>query len=220
MKLKSYAPLLSEKAYERILQAFVDSTVSMGSRISQKDLVELTGIPIGPVRDALKVLEADGLVKINPRSGIELIAPSAELIRATIQFRTMIEKPAARRFALTAPADQIDQLIELHSNISSEIAAMPSQENAYEKLSELELKFHTALVNSLGNELVEASYKRLQLMGKIIRGKAVFNPKVALFSVNEHLEVLTACKDRNPEAAEDAISNHLSNALARNLGVI
>lgn len=219
MKQINHAPRLSDVAYESILQALFDARVPTGARIKQGDLVDLTGIPVGPVRDALKVLEADGLVIVHPRSGIEVIRPTTELIRSTIQFRTIIEKPAARRFASTATPEELAALRTLHARFLAVLETLPATENVFTRLSEIEMKFHVSLVASLGNELVDASYRRLQLMGRIIRGGSVCYPQRAITSIGEHLDVITAWEARDPDGAEEALGRHLSNAMARNLGV-
>jgi DNA-binding GntR family transcriptional regulator len=219
MKQLKHAPRLSDLAYERILQALFDERVPMGERISQGDLVKLTDIPVGPVRDALKVLEADGLLIVHPRSGIELIRPTTELIRSTIQFRTIIEKPAARRFTTTATDSDLSNLRHLHEDFLSQLKSMQPTENVFSRLGSLEDRFHVAMVASLNNELVDASYRRIQLMGRVIRGGAVCYPQAAMISVEEHLEVIAAWERRDPDQAEKHLTRHLSNALSRNLGV-
>lgn len=219
MKHLKHAPRLSDLAYESILQAFFDARIPMGKRISQGDLVALTCVAVGPVRDALKVLETDGLLIVHPRSGIELIQPTAELIRSTIQFRTFIEKPAARRFAITATEAELADLKEMHLDVAEKLKAMDPRSNAFSTLQELEDKFHLSLVASLGNEIVDTSYRRLQLMGRIIRGRVIFYPQVARFSIDEHLDIIAACEARDPDLAETKIAAHLANAMNRNLGV-
>ncbi|SMY10001.1 GntR family transcriptional regulator [Flavimaricola marinus] len=219
MKLRDSTPLLSDLAYERILQALFDSKVPMGARVSQTDLVNLTGVPVGPVRDALKVLEADGIVIVHPRSGIEVIRPSAELVRSTFQFRLIIEKAATRTFAISAPEAQLRRLLALHKESCEAISTSETNANVATELSTIEESFHTPVVASLGNELVDASYRRLQLMARIVKDKGAVFPRAALKSLTEHIAVIDACLARDPDAAEAAIAQHLSNAMHRNLGL-
>jgi DNA-binding GntR family transcriptional regulator len=96
---------------------------------------------------------------------------------------------------------------------------MPPAENVFSRLGSLEDSFHVAMVASLRNELVDASYRRIQLMGSVIRGGAECYPQAAMISVNEHLDVIAAGERRDPDQAEQAIANHLGNAMGRNLGV-
>lgn len=219
MKQPNYAPRLSDLAYENILQALFEARVPMGKRISQGDLVKITGVPVGPVRDALKVLEADGLLVVHPRSGIELIQPTTEQVRSIMQFRTFLEKPAARRFATIATDDALAELRKIHMDLAAKLETLDPRENVFPLLGELEDKFHLALVASLGNELVDTSYRRVQLMGRVIRGRAVCYPQAAKLSIAEHLEVIAAWEARDPDLAEATLARHLSNALSRNLGV-
>ena len=219
MKARDPAPLLSDLAYERILQALFDARLPMGARLSQGELTEVTGIPVGPVRDALKVLEADGIVTVHPRSGIEVIRPSTDLVRATFQFRAIIERQAARTFALTAPEARLREMLTQHDAAAAEYRQADPNANVADRLSELEEDFHSPIVAALGNELVDASYRRLQLMARIIKVKAAVFPRAALVSVAEHRDVLAACLKRDETAAEQAMARHLTNALNRNLGV-
>src|SRR3546814_20121718 len=88
---------LSDVAYKAILQGLFDQKVPAGAFVSQNDLVRLLGIPVQPLRDALRVLEAEGVLTIHPRSGIQFLKPDLELARRTYRFRSMIERAAARR---------------------------------------------------------------------------------------------------------------------------
>jgi DNA-binding GntR family transcriptional regulator len=87
---------LSDVAYSAILEGLFEKRVPAGAFVSQNDLVKLLGIPVQPLRDALRVLEAEGVLTIHPRSGIQFLKPDLELARSTYQFRTIIERSAAR----------------------------------------------------------------------------------------------------------------------------
>ena len=96
---RSTAPRLSEIAYERILEGLFARRVQVGAFLSQGDLSALVDVPIAPLRDALRMLEAEGVLTIHPRSGIQFVRPGLELTRATYQFRSIIERAAVRVFA-------------------------------------------------------------------------------------------------------------------------
>lgn len=212
-------PLLSDLAYQRILEALFDSRVPMGARITQSDLVAVTRMPVGPLRDALRSLEADGIVAIHPRSGIEVIRRSTELTRSTYQFRTIIERPAARSLARTATEEDLRGLARLHHDAIATFETLDPNANVAAALGQIEDRFHPALVRALDNTLVDTAYRRLALMARIIKVNARVYPRTALISIAEHLDVIAACLARDPDAAEAAIARHLSNALARNLGM-
>lgn len=217
--MKHETPLLSDLAYQRILEALFDERVGLGTRLTQGELIAITAIPVGPVRDALKLLEADGIVTVHPRSGIEVIKRSADLVRQTYQFRAMLERPATRAFALYASAARLREIEAHHEAAAQRFAEADPNENVAAELSALEEAFHGPIVAALQNPLVDASYRRLQLMARIIKVKAAVYPRAALISVAEHREVIAACLNRDEDAAEAAMARHLTSAMTRNLGL-
>src|SRR4029453_5621366 len=92
---------LSDLAYDRVLECLFDRRVSAGAFFSQGELSELVGVPVAPLRDALRVLEAEGILTIHPRSGIQFVKPGLELPRWTSQFRSILEKSAVAVSACT-----------------------------------------------------------------------------------------------------------------------
>src|SRR5690242_19240523 len=101
---------LSDVAYQRILEGLFDRRLPAGAFVSQNDLVKLLGIPVAPLRDALRVLEAEGVLTIHPRSGIQFVKPGLELTRSTYQFRAILERAAVRVYAETADAAELAEI--------------------------------------------------------------------------------------------------------------
>lgn len=219
MNTKTSPPLLSEIAYERILDALMAQSLPLGAILTQHELTKIAGVPVGPVRDALKALENDGIVVIHPRSGIEVIRRSTDLIRSTYQFRMLIERDAARVFALQASTAEVRRLIDLHEAADAEYGAADPTTTVSDRMTKLENSFHFAIVAALGNEMINLSYRRLTLMSRIIKLNDFVLPVVARTSVAEHLVVLYAFKNRDADAAEAAIRQHLLRALNRSLGL-
>ena len=162
-------PRLSEVAYARILQILFERRLPAGAFVSQNDLVELTGVPVAPLRDALRVLEADGILTIHPRAGIEFVKPGLELTRATYQFRGIVESAAVAVFAETA--DETD-MIEIERRHVEAVAAIetggltPALRDELERLEEL---LHNSIIASLRNELIDTSYRRIHNYVRILR---------------------------------------------------
>ena len=103
---------LSDVAYARILEILFSRKLPAGSFVSQAELVELTGVPVGPLRDALRVLEAEGVLKIHPRTGIQFVKPGFELTRSSFQFRGIIESAAVAIFVDLASEAEIANMAQ------------------------------------------------------------------------------------------------------------
>ena len=204
---------LSDIAYTRILETVFERKIPAGAFLSQNDLVEILGIPIAPVRDALKILETEGIVTIHPRSGIQFIKPGLELTRSTYQFRGILERAAVAVYADTADEAELGEIERRHVAVTRVIENDGLTDWARAEIEELELVLHNSIIRSLNNQLIETSYKR------IVRLDRKLTPPLALRSLREHMQIILACKARDPEAAVEALSAHFSAALQRHMGM-
>lgn len=210
---------LSDVAYARILDALFSRRLAPGATVTQSELGQIIEVPTGPIRDALRTLEADGILVVHPRSGIQLIGPSVDLSRSTYQFRTIIEAPATRAFSQTASDATIAALIAEQRDLMESAEARLEAGTLFDDVAASERRFHTAIVSSLANPIVAASYRRLSILSRIVRMDGPMMPHIVDVLAREHLDVLGACRARDRDAAEEAMVRHLTNALHRNLGL-
>ena len=177
------------------------------------------GFPWRPLRDALKLLEAEGIVIIHPRSGIQFVKPGLELTRSTYQYRNILERAAAAVYAQTADDAELEELERRHLSAIEEIERDGLTEHSRVELEKLETLLHHSIIRSLSNPLIESAYKRLHNYVRLIRLDRKVTAPLALHSLREHVEVVRACKAREPEAAAAAMQAHLTSALQRGLGL-
>jgi DNA-binding GntR family transcriptional regulator len=210
---------LSDLAYERILEALYARRVPAGAFLSQADLVALLDIPVAPIRDALRVLETEGVVTIHPRSGIEFVKPGLELTRSTYQFRTIIERAAVRVFAETAQAKVFEELQSEHEALCRQIEATGLDPDTLVELERLEVSLHGSIVDILDNPLIESSYRRIHNYLRLVRLDRKLTPPIALKSLREHLAIIAACSARDGDAADAAVQAHFAAAFQRHIGL-
>ncbi len=210
---------LSDVAYRKVLEGLFDKTVPAGAFVSQNELVNLLGIPVQPLRDALRVLEAEGVLTIHPRSGIQFLKPDLELARSTYQFRTIIERAAARSYAESGDAKEIAALIDAHEKLIARIEGGSFGPKVIEELDTLEERFHGGMLASLRNPLVETTARRLKNYVRLIRLERLVTQPLALRTLREHLDILRAIAARDADAAEAALATHFQAALQRILGM-
>lgn len=208
---------LGEKAYRAILQGLFDRTVPAGAFLSQAELMKLLDLPVQPLRDALRALESEGLVTIHPRSGIQFTKADLELARSTYQFRSIIERPAARAFAESGDAAVIRKLIDDHHALIDQVE---NGEPDLVALDEIEQRLHGTMIATLRNPLVETTARRLKNYVTLVRMDRLVTRPLVLRTLREHLDILNACAARDPDAAEAALSLHFQAALQRILGMV
>lgn len=222
--LASPAPIepgrrLSDTAYARILEHLFDGTLPAGAFVSQSELVELTAIPVAPLRDALRILEAEGILTIQPRSGIQFVKPGLELTKATFQFRQIQECAAVRIYAEAAPGGALDDVAARHLALIGRIEAGGLASPDLDELDALEHCLHHGVIAILRNPLIEASYRRMHNYLCLVRVDRVLTPPFVLRTLREHMDIIKACQARNPDLAESALRTHFAAALQRHMGL-
>lgn len=210
---------LSDLAYQRILEGLFDRRLPAGAFVSQNDLVKLLGIPVAPLRDALRVLEAEGVLTIHPRSGIQFVKPGLELTKSTYQFRAIIERAAVRVFAEIADEDALAALATRHTAVIAAVESGGLSADLMAEIEALEVALHNQVIGCLSNPLIETSYRRMHNYLRLIRMDRRLTPPLALRSLREHMEIIRACQERNADKAEAALQAHFTAALQRHMGL-
>ncbi len=216
----SHQPRLSDLAYERILESLFERRVPVGAFVSQGELSALIDIPVAPLRDALRVLEAEGILSIHPRSGIQFVRPGLELTRSTYQFRMIIERAAVREFAERGDEALFDRLRQRHDAMVVRIERDGLSGDGAQEMEELETLLHGSVIAALSNPLIEASYRRIHNYIRLLRLERKITSPLALRTLREHLGIIDACRARDADKAEEALQLHFRAASERNLGMI
>jgi DNA-binding GntR family transcriptional regulator len=209
----------SDLAYTLVLELLFERRLPAGSFVSQSQLVGLTGVPVAPLRDALRVLEAEGILKIHPRTGIQFVKPGIELTRSTYQFRAIIESAAVAIFAETAAEDEIYAIDVQHHSAVATLERDGITPMLLAELESLENRLHGAIVASLKNPLIDNNYRRVRNYLRLIRLDRRLTSPLALRSLKEHLAIVDACRRRNAADAVAALRSHFAAALQRSLGL-
>lgn len=210
---------MSDLAYTRVLENLFERRLPTGAFVSQNHLVELLGIPVAPLRDALRVLEAEGILTIHPRSGIQFVKPGLELTKSTYQFRTIIERAAVRVFAEQGDDELIEELGRRHRALAAQLDRTGLNAETLEELEMLEGLLHNSVIAILRNQLVETTYRRMHTYLRLVRLDRRLTVPVAQRSIREHLDIIDALAARDPNRAEAALVAHFSAALQRHLGM-
>ena len=208
---------MNKAAYDKILQWVFDGRLTPGAFMSQGELSKLMDIPTQPLRDALRVLESENMLTIHPRAGIQFRKPDLEFIRATYQFRSIIESAAARHFALYGQEKVIEALIVEHEELIKKIDESGITDELLVDIEAIEQKFHGSMIASLDNEFVEVTAVRLKYYIKLIQLEHHFTPNLVKSSLTEHIAILNACLNRDQESAAKALMEHFKEALHRHM---
>ena len=211
---------LSEQAYRAFKTHLYAKDLRPGQFVSQRELVTLTGVPLGPMREALQKLESEGLVEMIPQRGIRLAEANPKLIRDAFGLRILIETAAARRLAETASQEALTALDTAHREIVRR-ARSGIDEALLDTAQSVDWDLHDTLVACLDNTLIWNTHKANSDRIRLIRlDSGMLTQGNLLDAMGEHLAVIDACRRREPDEAALAIEAHLSTAMRRAMGLL
>jgi DNA-binding GntR family transcriptional regulator len=210
--------LMREVAYERFKAQLFKRNLAPGQFVSQAELCELLAVPLGPTREALKRLEAENLVRLIPQRGIQITDIGVTLIHEAFAFRTVLELAAVRHF-VTVAADAT--LNALERDTTAVLKRLDGGDNTDPRLLDAALQvdwgMHDMIVESVGNRIMMTAHRQNFDKIKMIRlhGRS---PRYLPLAMQEHLRVIAALKQREPEPAAAALEHHMRCAERRALG--
>src|SRR6185295_11183135 len=142
------------------------------------------------------VLEADGILTIHPRAGIEFVKPGLELTRSTYQFRGIVEAAAVAVYAETGDEAEMEQIAKRHIAAVESIDREGLSLEVRAEIEALETLLHGAIIASLNNPLIQNSYRRIHNYLRILRLDRKLTSPLALRSLREHIAIIEACRRR------------------------
>ena len=211
------APRLSDVAYEKIIESLLERRISVDAFVSQGRLSSIVGIPVAPLRDALHVLQAEGILTIRPRAGIEFIRPGHKLMRSIYEFRAIVERHAVRIFAEQADEQVFESLIRKHHNLANELRSDRIERWHQREMDSLEMELHAEVTASLHNPLINSTARRIRNHLRLLWLERKMTAPMLMSGIKEHLSILEACRTRSADAAELALLAHLRSAGQRGL---
>lgn len=219
--LDGQAEKLSQLAYRRFKEALFDGRILAGTTLSQAELVAVTGVPLGPLREALQVLESEGMIRVLPRSGIQIIKPDLALVRNAYQLRRILEVPAVRQVAEAMPRERLEAFAASHQDLLARLPGREMTPEGNDEIASFDRDWHMAVVGFLSNPLLERAYRQAHDHVRLIRLDQLhlLSAAAATRTLHEHLAVIEACLARDPDRAQAALEDHLGRAMQRSLGL-
>lgn len=203
---------LREKAYARFTKQLLARNVRPGQFVSQRELVELTGMPLGAIREIVPRLEVEGLIRTMPQRGMQVAHIDVNLIREAFQFRLFMEREAVMEFTRTVSDEQIADLIGQHRAIVDEVAANGDTPEIEHRAQVIDWSLHDLVIDSLGNEIISKAYRVNSIKMRLIAQERYRIDGRVVPVMHEHLAVLEAIAARDPAAAAAAMTAHIARA--------
>jgi DNA-binding GntR family transcriptional regulator len=193
---------LYEQVAERLRARIVAHTLAPGSWIDEQAIAAEYGISRTPLREALKVLAAEGLVTMKLRRGAYVTEVSARDLTEVFHLLALLESDAARTVALNASAAQLADLQALHEELEASVADRDRFFAANER-------FHMRLLEIADNRWRIQLVHDLRKVMKLNRHHSLFKQGRLEASLKEHRQIMAALKARNADKVQALMQQHL-----------
>jgi DNA-binding GntR family transcriptional regulator len=200
---------LSDEAYESITARIVDGRLAPGTRLVVSSLAGELQLSATPVNEALSALEREGLVAYAPHRGYTVRELDVRDIEELFTVREAIECLAVRLAAERADPAVLSALGQLITR-----AGVVVRKQDFETFYELDMEFHRAIYRASGNSLVARIANMIQGQMHLLVAKAAYTPGRFEGAHVEHEAILRHVRDRQPDAAEASMRNHVREAKA------
>jgi DNA-binding GntR family transcriptional regulator len=198
--------LLKDQAYRELMRLIQTGVIAPDSAVSERQLVERLGMSKTPIRAALEILEAEGLVTVSPQRGILIRELTAREIGELFDVRIAIEPYIASRLASRSISNE--QTERLKKNLAQQrIAAKKEDARA---ATRLDIEFHRMLGDFFDNNemstWLEKCFNKLQR--SVLRINSLVPGRLQK-STDDHKSIVDAIVAGKNELAADRMISHL-----------
>ena len=197
---------LYEEVAEQLRQRIFRRELEPGSWIDELKIAEEFGISRTPLREALKVLAAEGLVTMKVRRGAYVTEMSEKDLRDVYHLLSLLESDAAGVVAERATDAQLKTLQDLHAELEAAVADR-------EKFFAINERFHMHLLEMADNRWRSQMVADLRKVMKLNRHNSLFKQGRIEDSLNEHRAILAAMVARDAQKTVKAMQAHFAQGL-------
>lgn len=192
---------IQERITDKLRYAIQFGELPGGTRLLQDELAQKFGVSITPIREAIKTLASEGLVKIDPYRGAMVYEVSKSEFEIILHLRLVIETYAIQFTIKNITPEQINQL----ENILNSMA----ETDDFEEWFGLNHTFHAVLNEATGSESLIQLQNMLRNLANFYYSSSPQDQRSRMFESNEdHRKLIEACCNKDIDLAVEVVSKH------------
>ncbi len=193
-----------EKIYQSLRADIIAHRLRPGQAIREDELADRLGVSRTPVREMLRRLEQEDLVRVVPNRGVFVAELTDKDIEEVLEIRLALETAAARSAATKLTPQHIKELKDIRKQLDTAVKLKDSVLSF-----EADTRLHSLILQAAGNKRAHRIINNL--MGQIHRIRFISGHKPGRIdtTVKEHKEIVQALLNGNSVAAEEAMKKHL-----------
>jgi DNA-binding GntR family transcriptional regulator len=195
---------LRERVHQHLKQEILANHYAPGATLLEVPLSEELGVSRGPIREALRSLESEGLVQITPRRGAVVVSLTKRDFLEAYQVREALEALGVR---LAVPILSESALDDLEEQL--QVMARHAAAGDVDAFFDSNATFHEAFVEASGNRKLVEVYRRLMAQMRPYRRPSARLRGNVERSITEHRQILVAARKRDVDAAVARLMRHV-----------
>ena len=200
--------LLYSKVFVEIENNILNGKYKSGHNLTEKGLADELGVSRTPIREALRQLELEGLVKSIPNKGVIVTGITHQDIEDIYSIKMSIEGLAARLATQRIDEEELTSLEEI-----VDLTEFYLKKNDFDRLLKLDSEFHETIFKASKNWPLKNMLRNLHNYVKGARINSISSPGRANKMLEEHKRILEAIKEKNPDKAEELTKEHIVNTM-------
>lgn len=196
---------LVDHAVDAILSAASRGLILPGDRIAEPELVAKLGMSRVPIREALRILESQGIVTSEPYKGIRLMEISHQRLEQIIDVRIPLETLACRR-AIEAGRNSAEQLNQLYQAVA-QMQTMMQNDDVY-GFASADTDFHRTLCSFAHNPVLSNLWESIARQLTVIFGLSTMGKSMSDI-IEEHQRLINVFADGDIAKMTDEVENHI-----------
>ncbi len=205
LEVNAYLPL-RDVVYNTLREAILKGELKAGERLMELQLASKLGVSRTPIREAIRMLELEGLAVTIPRKGAEVAKMTVKDMEDVLEVREALDELAAKIACNKITEEQLQTLSKVKDAFEES-----TKTTDIKQIAMYDEKFHDVIYESTGNVRLVNLLNNLREQIYRYRVEYLKNVEVYPRLIEEHETILKALQDRNQELVVEAMRDHVEN---------
>ena len=205
LNMNAYLPL-RDVVFNTLREAILKGDLKPGERLMELQLASKLGVSRTPIREAIRMLEQEGLAVTTPRKGAEVAKMTLKDMEDVLEIRDALDELAVRIACQKISDEQLKQLEDM-----KELFEKSTQTGNVKKIAEADVTFHDVIYEATTNPKLVTLLNNLREQVYRYRVEYIKDPKNYPTLIAEHEAILESLKNRDVKNAVEAMHVHVAN---------
>ena len=193
----------TDAAFQTLRAAIEEGRLKPGERLTMAKLPEELGMSPTPIREAMRLLQAEGLLEHQPHRGVVVRTYRVEQVDEIFRLRVLLEPLATELAVQRASDEQVAEMAALHEALALAVGEGGIQTS----VAELNARWHRSIYDASGSSYLNEFIARLWTALPV---RAIWLTSRAPRSISEHADIMAAIESRDGAAAAELMRAHVA----------